>query len=213
MVDYVVAALAAYTVTIFDLWSVGYRKTFDFLVQCRPAHFLALVYALAALALVAFFDNLVVPSIEGAPGNEGIGPAIQFMKDNPFWKGAIVGALTNGLVNIRFFSIPSGVPGQEPFPVGLRTLTQIFDAPLRDDVSDHHYFKVKSYCERHMASMTAAKDLDSLQEMARTAIPQHYVADRRAVVLADFAEATTPVDLLRKFTQTFGQRRLRDTFR
>lgn len=213
MTAYVVAALASYAVTIFDLWSFGYRKTFDFLIQCRPTHYLSLVYAFAAIALVAFFDVLVAPSIEGAAGNEGVGPAIKFMKDNPFWQGAIVGALSNGLANIRFFSIPTGVAGQEPFPVGLRSVTQIFDAPLRDDISDHHYLKVKAFCEQHLVQMSTANTLPELLVSANGAIPQHYATERKAVVRADFAEATDAVDLLRKFTQTFSRRRMLDTFR
>ncbi|HLI67938.1 MAG TPA: hypothetical protein VKU90_16355 [Caulobacteraceae bacterium] len=210
---YALALLAAYAFTILDLWATLYQRTFGFLIRCPAAHLLALMYGLCALLMLFAFDPLIAPLIGGGSADEkaAVTRALVLLHNNPWLKGLLVGAAANGLVNIKFFSVPGP---KDPIPIGLQTLTLPFDPPLNRVLVTQHFLRLVSFCDARLAAIRRTDaDLPVLKDQAKKNIPSSYSSDDQAVIQVAFDSATSARNLLRAGVERLGSQWVQSTFK
>lgn len=209
--SYLLAAAVAYVVSLLDLWSASYPRTLRFVVRCRSAHAIALVYAAIACLLLFLFDMLVAPNIQVA--NPAAQPAaarfVVMLSQQPLLKAAFVGAFANGLANLKLFNIP-GANGA--VPIGLQTFMLMLE-PMKEGLVIEHHNALRAFCTRLLRRLGKGDaELAALKQMALDGVPAGYAPDRKAAIKVEFDEATHAIDLVQKAATRLGADWVEQTF-
>jgi hypothetical protein len=201
--QFVVAFAVAYAATFSDLWFSAYPRTPDFLVRVWQAHFLSAIYGLIACALLFAFDLLVAPAVlQSEDADESyLLQFLEFLKANSTVKAIFVGLFSNGLANLKFFSIPTSGGS---VPIGFQTFTQLFDPSLRDDIVIGIDGLIGEFGASQLVALGKTdSDLQQLRDTLIRAVPAKLA--RAAAIKVDLNNATTALELIKVGIDRLGR--------
>jgi len=187
------AAVIAFTVQFCELYFTKYPNTIElFIGKTWKIFGYSLMYGIAGaimMLLVLFYLDGSVVTGENTPVN------------NVFLQACVVGITVKGLLEINCFSFKNGTTES---PIGLKTLTQLFEPYFIGQLEMEEYNYTKEYVDQRISKYP---DLVVIKQMIKN--NSHVDSNKKdfTTFLIDLDEiGTTPSEALLFYLERFGRK-------
>lgn len=181
------AFLIALAITLAELVTSRYPRTFSFLVRSVTLWAYGLVYALAA--------GVITSVLRVQTGGAETSPAVGL--SNPWVQAAAVGMTTKAFFHIRFFSTPGGTP------VGVESIVALFEPWLLRLVQFEEFERVREYVQPRASRIG---DLGGAQRTILDNLPPDLSDQEKGALATDLAKTTTPLQAMELYLRFAGRR-------
>lgn len=200
MVNFWAAVLAggvAFGVTMLELVTSKYPRTFDFVAKSKYLYWYCGIYGLIAFGATFGLESLMANDLVKI---EGLGLG------NPWVKALWVGIAAKALLHIRLFTVSSG---SQSLPVGVETVVQLFEPWMLKGL-DIDVFNA----EMALISIRAAKypNLDEVKKAIEKAIPGNFPKPERVAFMDDINAAESVEKAMELFLNYLGRSTFDRTF-
>ncbi|MEO0804413.1 MAG: hypothetical protein AAFY57_19395 [Cyanobacteria bacterium J06642_2] len=188
----VLAFVFAYLVTLFELITVEYPRTYSLVVKRWPIHAYAGWYGVLGAILFVIFDRLSAANLVSVSG----------MQLAPLWVRAIViGIISKGIMGIKFvtFAQKNG-----SFPFGLETIANIFAPFLAAEIADLEFNDLRSLVDAKLSQKQLS--LEDIREILKSNIPPKAEETAKKSFKVELQEETHPNELCVSYISLFGVR-------
>lgn len=121
----------------------------------------------------------------------------------------IIGLTVKAFLHIRIFEVSTGAAPGKSVPVGIETVTQLFEPWLLRNIGLEHWIAKTEFLT---AAVAKHSNLNQTRATALGAIPSSFDAVEKAAMIADLNAAATVNDVLDVYLTNVGCRGFRTTF-
>jgi hypothetical protein len=190
------AGVVAFLVVVLELITSKYARTAKFAVTAWPLYVYGFIYAVIA----AFAQAFSLAKINGGDAAQGA------VVSNLWVQALIVGISVKAFLHIRLFSVGSGTGS---FPVGIESLTQLFEPWLLNTLDLDHAVAKITYLQPKAAKYT---DLAKVKADAIAGVPPFIDIKVCAGFATDVSRATTTLRVMELYVDLVGTKYFNLTF-
>jgi hypothetical protein len=183
----VLAFLIAAAISITELVTAKYPRTFFLVVRERPLYLYGLIYGIVAAAVFVGLDALIASKQLTV---QGLGLS------NRAVRAILVGLTTKALMHINLWNVGTG---SRSMPVGIATLVQLFEPQLLRTLELNEFNRVRLFLAPRAG---AYPDLATVRTDILGNIPPTLPAEERGAFENEVTKATTvtaAMELLLRF--------------
>ena len=185
-------------ISLSELITRSYPRTFFLLRRCKSLYLYAAVYGLAALFVTLGFDNLVS---SGKIRVEGFGLG------SPWLRAIYVGLTLKAILNISFFNVTVAA---QSMPVGPATLIQLYEPMILRNIQFREFTEVRKYVR---SAVDAYPDLASVKRTIKENVPATLPGTERGAFENDIDKAPSVTVAMENFLRFLGRSIFDSVFR
>ncbi|PWU00938.1 MAG: hypothetical protein C5B51_23905 [Terriglobia bacterium] len=186
-----VALTVASAVTLLEMITSSYPRTFYFVRRCGALYAYVVVYGMVALGVVAGFDTVVH---SGNLRLEGFGVS------NPWFRAVALGVSVKALLHIRLFTV--GI-GDRNMPFGTETIVQMFEPWLMEQVQFYEFNSVREFLRPWEQQHSNIADIRSI---VLANLPYSFAgAERVAFEVSLKRRDRTAIECMEMYLRRFGK--------
>lgn len=197
MVPPILAFLVATSVTLLELITSKYPRTFFLMKKSCSCYIYSIVYGFIAFFIMLGLDSLVK---EGVLKLEGLGLSY------PVVQALAVGLTIKAFLHIRLFNIVSGA---QSFPVGIESIVQLFEPWLIRTTELYHFNASANYITLHSRSHS---DLEKVKKTIKDNLPPTLTSQEKTAFQADIDRVTNVFDAMILYLSTVGKKSFERVF-
>jgi hypothetical protein len=187
----ILAFLIAASISIAELVTAKYPRTFFLVGKERPLYLYGVIYGLVAAAVFLGLDALIASNRLTL---EGLGLS------HPAVRAVIVGLTTKALLHINLWTVGTG---SRSMPVGIATLVQLFEPQLLRTLELNEFNRARSFLAPRAAKYP---DLAAVKADILSNIPQTLPTEERGAFENEVSKATTVIAAMELLLRFLGRR-------
>ena len=194
------AFLIAFGISLAELVTADYPRTFFVLTprQSPALYVYGAIYGAIAFGIVLGLDAL---SDAGLVSLNGTG------LHNMWIRAIVVGLTVKAFLHIRLFSLNTG--GPQSFPVGIETVTQLFEPWLLKTIFYDEFDGVRKCVKEPAKKYT---DLEQVRRLVEENLPDNLDQKDRDAFISDVRQASTIQSVMMRYLSFVGKKTFKGTF-
>lgn len=186
----------ASVITLVELITSKYPHTYPWLWRCWPLWLYVAIYGVIAFGLMFGVDYLISSRQITLQG---------LLIDSPWVQAIAIGITTKALMQITFFN----VGGLNPTPIGIASITQIFEPWLLERLQITVWIAVRESVQPHSRKFP---DVQKVVEMIENKVPPSWSKEKSATVLAEMKALATSEEVMYLLVNYSGREMLQHVF-
>lgn len=189
----ILAGILALSITIAELVTSKYARTYFLVMRSQWIYVYALIYALIAFGVMLLVDTLTE---NGLIKLEGLGLS------NIWVRAIVVGVSVKAFLHIRLFNV---TVGSSNVPIGVETLVLVFEPWLLDQLTlDHYNLKAELIGER----VKKYPDLTIVRAKINGNLPSEWPKEKKVALSSDVDKAASVEEAMEAALTYLGKRTL-----